>query len=811
MHPTSIPLSLSRAHNPAPYSRYAKTQTGFYDQFMDSSYQGSIKRFYSSKLSNSEASTVISGHLSTIREATDVLARKLGTHADLFMSRWKKLNQTKRVKLLRSIAPHMALNPRHYFEGDVEQYDVSLGNMMRHRTLLLPWMDIETLKSHPHILFALLHYRTQYPPQAWAAFNIKQLDFGWKRAHFQVHFSRTWVLVHGPRYGELVDWDHSVSQSPGTLGFPKAELLFEAQAYLVAVLRDLVLRVLIDVDENVPARTSKWRELTETRNFRCPNEIELWSSSTFPAFSPPPKFELHRVISLAGARLDTVKDHLWQLQCNPAYMRRQLKLFLGTKANSDPKRRSRLSFFMYLKSEVFSYMMWRWIEIECKKIEDLRRRFQGSIQLGPSLPQNYETAFEELEMILVFILNQTGHTLLRDATVSGTLSNWCTIDTSPDQLTVANINFHIPDFDHSKHPLYWDIVHMFMSSGGSKYELSDNAYLFRDIHYHLSVSRSQEKARVNEYMYRWVADLSAFSEILSSLRLGRPQASSTKFTKADRREEWLLTAIGSPGMKVDQADPLAHKLLHEFFMAQPAGSSRDLKWLQMSREIRSILNNFWSSMHEDLGASLRRQGISHGEAQQMLEVITASRSADCKETILAEEAKILSDIEQGMHIRETPCSFTKPYGKTIETTDIVEPSREKIKTRPQGENPAEVIISKELTESQTKTLEPGQAPALVQISKRALNAIELLFPRTPQEAKRGLQWTDFVHAMSDMGFAAQHNGGSAVSFEADGQGRIVFHKPHPESKLAPVVLQNMGGRMNKWFGWKRENFTLDEA
>ncbi|KAI1348841.1 hypothetical protein F5Y01DRAFT_306462 [Xylaria sp. FL0043] len=780
----------------------------FYDRFLELSYQGSIKHVYSSELSNSEANTVISGHLSTIREAKDVLARKLGTHADVLMSRWKKLSQTKRVKLLQSIAPDMAINQRHYFDRffdkDFDQYDAAPTDMMRHRTFLLPWMDIETLKSHPHILFALLYYRTQYPPQAWAAFDIKQLDFGWKRAYFQVHSSQKGVLVHGPRYGELVDWDHSASQSAGILGFPKAELLFEAQAYLMEVLRDLVLRVLIDVDENAPARTSKWRELIDTRNFRRTNEIELWSPYTFPAFSPPPKFELHRVISLAGARLDTVKDYLWQLQSDPVHMRRQIKLFLGTKANTEPKRRSRLSFFvMYLKSEVFSYMMWRWIEIECKKIEDLQRRFCGSIQLGQSLLGNCETALGELEMILIFILNQTGHSLFRDATVSGTIFTRCTIRTTPDQSTVVNIDIDMPDPENFKDPLFWDILQMYLSSGGSRYELFDNAYLFRDIQHHLSIGGFQEKARVNEFTCRRMADLSGFSEILSSLRLGRPQArcaDPTKFMKADRREEWLLTAGGTPVMNMDHADPLAHKLLYEFFMTKPAGGSIDLKGLQRLRETRSILDNFWSSMHEVLGTSLQRQGISRDELEQMLEVITGSRSAEYKELILAEETKILSDIEQKEHNRETSYFSTKSYCETIKTTDIAEPSREKIKTRPQEGNPAKVIISKELTGT----------PAPIRVSKRALNAIELMFSKTSQ-ATGGLQWTDFVHAMNDMGFAAQHNGGSAVSFEANGQGRIVFHRPHPESKLAPVMLQNMGSRMEKWFGWKRENFALDEA
>jgi hypothetical protein len=86
-----------------------------------------------------------------------------------------------------------------------------------------------------------------------------------------------------------------------------------------------------------------------------------------------------------------------------------------------------------------------------------------------------------------------------------------------------------------------------------------------------------------------------------------------------------------------------------------------------------------------------------------------------------------------------------------------------------------------------------------------------MFPTTPEEASKSILWSEFVYAMGDMDFVAQNNGGSAVLFEADGQGRIEFHRPHPEPKIVPSVLQMIGARMNKKFRWRREKFTLDEA
>jgi len=53
--------------------------------------------------------------------------------------------------------------------------------------------------------------------------------------------------------------------------------------------------------------------------------------------------------------------------------------------------------------------------------------------------------------------------------------------------------------------------------------------------------------------------------------------------------------------------------------------------------------------------------------------------------------------------------------------------------------------------------------------------------------------------MDDAGFMAANSGGSAVIFTKEGEGRIVFHKPHPVAKIDQVILQSMGRRMGKWF------------
>lgn len=170
---------------------------------------------------------------------------------------------------------------------------------------------------------------------------------GWKGGYFGVRYAPLGVVVSGPRYGEVVEGDLATFRRGDILGFPKAELLIEAQLDIFITLHKLMVFVLSDTmptrampcpimkdsaGREMPPQATKWRELTSTCRFKDTDEIELSSSYLLPAFSLPPTLDLDHIISLANARAGAARDHLWQLQCNPAYMRRQLEQYIGSRA-----------------------------------------------------------------------------------------------------------------------------------------------------------------------------------------------------------------------------------------------------------------------------------------------------------------------------------------------------------------------------------------------------------------------------------------------------------------------------------------------
>jgi hypothetical protein len=105
-----------------------------------------------------------------------------------------------------------------------------------------------------------------------------------------------------------------------------------------------------------------------------------------------------------------------------------------------------------------------------------------------------------------------------------------------------------------------------------------------------------------------------------------------------------------------------------------------------------------------------------------------------------------------------------------------------------------------------------EAPAKVPVKKSAFEVFSKLFPR--RGGSKGVLWDNFVDAMAKAGFISRRSGGSAVTFEPSGesiwfgQGSIVFHHPHPNSTIDPVMLISIGKRMKKWFGWGQDTFEL---
>ncbi|KAF9881572.1 hypothetical protein CkaCkLH20_00718 [Colletotrichum karsti] len=344
-------------------------------------------------------------------EAKDHVAERLSLHADLLMNRWRKRSQEKRRQLLHDVAPELEekqwIVPRHVYEVGWNQKPND-RTPERRRHLLLPWLSVEGLTTNPTLLFALLYYRSRYPLYDWAAYDSRQLELSWQSGHFDLCHAASCVVMYGPRYGAIVDWDEKQAHTGHIIGFPRARLVLEAQALLFTVLSKIVDAILLGVDDSTTTpRTEKWR-LQTTMGFRSAEEIERWSPYTFSPFSEPPRLDVDYLVSLAKTRREEAFDHLTDLQCDPMYLRRYIKPILDKKLLDSEKGERVSELAMDILDDVTDYLMWLWTEQECLKVRALHKRFSDSVYPGRPMPPKYDQALGSLEGLLSIWMNQFG-------------------------------------------------------------------------------------------------------------------------------------------------------------------------------------------------------------------------------------------------------------------------------------------------------------------------------------------------------------------------------------------------------------------
>ncbi|XXH00907.1 hypothetical protein Hte_007258 [Hypoxylon texense] len=799
----------------APPCSCTDCQTGFY--MVEEQYCPEFS--YRSRLSDTDAGRIVQSYTQQINESREHLAGRLKSHADLLMSRWRKRSQEKRQALLAEVAPDLETSPwiNLRFGYMFERKLVASRSQKRRHQLLAPWLNVEILKTNPAVLYALLHYRVTYPPQDWAAFDSRQLTLGWACGWFDVDFSDKCVVMNGPRYGSLVNWEAAPAHRADILGFPRARLVLEAQAFIMTTLRAIVDKILDGADDSLPARTQKWLELTANAGFKRTGEVEFWSPYTNQAFSAPPLLDIDYLISLAKTRLDATGDHLWHLQWDPAYMRRHIKMQLQKTIYKLADENGAARHFAHeTYVEIFGHHWWRWVEIECRHVADVHRRFRDNIHAGNPLPAKYDQAIGALELILVNQVLFRSNMLHQSVPFSpGFSHHWklSRIETSNGHLKLER---KIPN-NNTEEELEADPLHWCMQQLLGKPDTQthfDHAMLFAFLHDHLSQCSFKERARLDEVLYKKLSDLSTSHEMLVAVRLSRPQNKSRTIDEvivsdADRdRGAWkaMRQREDHPSPRISQNDlEICGKgILENFYAKPPPSGQKNAEWMRRSKAARAALETFWDSMREIVRGSFVEPPFTKKDIDGLLEVISANKTPEYLDAVRSEEEKLLAEIEG---------NTVEPMLRQLSLADSSSKvriksknTREKIKSRPEPGSVQPSAVDD--TPDPTADAEPDKESSPIPATERSLQIFSYMFPRAAEESTKTVGWDEFVHAICDVGFTARNNGGSAVLFENVDGGKIVFHKPHPVTKIDSVMLKAMGKRMTKWFGWTRDRFVL---
>lgn len=218
------------------------------------------------------------------------------------------------------------------------------------------------------------------------------------------------------------------------------------------------------------------------------------------------------------------------------------------------------------------------------------------------------------------------------------------------------------------------------------------------------------------------------------------------------------------------------------------------------------LDRFWETVDQHF---FQHTGMTlHEQLKSIVEVRDLSRT---KEWIEPPEQVVAS--EESLTDETTPSSILATLVERTESTltkDEIPPIKEKAKTR--GE--ATTAPPPDEGSSGKNTANEPIPSKTFKVSKRGSRVFSMLFHSPYEEGVPGeLPWIDFLHALASIGFAVQKLDGSAWLFSPAVPGvmdqSIIFHEPHPKSKISFQIARRYGGRLTRAFGWTAGNFVRE--
>lgn len=553
---------------------------------------------YHGEVSRDEARRIASEYTQEAQRDRDALLKLLRDHSDLLVSRWKKKNPVKRVAILTAASPELNQDDWVYsLYYRVDESCWAARDPVARTQLLLPWLTISTLKTNPNALFALLHYRSAFAPHEWAPYDNKQLTISWSQAHFDLQFTTLCVMMHGPTYGrQIVNFDLDAIHRQDIIGFPRARLVLEAQAYLMRFLRNTAEAILATVEQ--PAGSKNWLAVSGAGLRHAGEELGYRSTHAHQAFSRPPSLEASKLLSICEVQMNALEDHLSFLQTNPPYMKRYVQIVQQGRMY-EIMRNDQKGWKLYdnLFKEVITYWRWKWLKDECQNVKSLQDRFRDSICQGQPLPAMYEEALGALELLLDNLVNlRVGDLAMQLAHRPG-FSSYYTF-TSMEGGAIID-SYRKPGIftkeTYEQDPLFWCLTQL---TGDTKSQGHfDHGHLFAFLEQHLLTCRHQDRKRVDVEVLRTVSDLVAYSEMLVNVRLHRPlfRARVLSETIAEDRgawKGWKVVGCSPSSSMCGKQRVIGNKLFDRMTSSSPYPLDKTMR-LKHAKSMRACLENFW--------------------------------------------------------------------------------------------------------------------------------------------------------------------------------------------------------------------------
>ncbi|KAJ4424657.1 hypothetical protein N0V82_000585 [Gnomoniopsis sp. IMI 355080] len=730
-------------------------------------------------------------------------------------------------------------------------------------TWLLPYLDLESLSRSPLSFLSLLNSRTQHPPWQWTLFDKMHIVAA---EHFQIipsQYNSKCISFHPDDYGRLRDWDRELAHRQTILGYTQGIFVLTAQGRMMSLLKKVVDSILYDIqhrrhlgeaaDYDEPGATErrsvpvqqKWAQLVGNGFSTFGMQPRVTKSSyTNQHLVAPPQADPVVLSKKIRAVYQDAFDGLWALQTDPSAVQLAVKelcsciYFHYLDKAKEWDRIADEVLLVPMRRE----LLWRQTLKECDRLmsahdtlkredtEKSRLRFDASMMvLHDCCTEQLTWAIRDLQYSLPY--------------QPGFEKNYEWQRGSDGKRRTPRIyskDWFIED------PLFWSLD-CFCNDRYREFNCDPIVYL-RAFDSELEKATGKERRRVSPSFLTLVSDLAAIDEIRTAIQCTRginlnsmQEYSTDPRFKAESKQRFDDAKIFNETRNdllhagVDDLCNAAAPSLRKLCTQYPWPKGRPATdTAQRAADARDILANVWEQIRRVFNRAIVKNGMSGPHMKEYMDKWSLDMSQEYQSLRQAEQSEIEAALQSQLEARtrsETPKIAPPLRAKLINPVDSSLPlnlrkvvlqdlstNKSKIKTRGKS-------VDKPSSPRKDDSAMAASVEVEIQQIKVKLDSLPLLHQMFPAEGIfrrsrtsetvgtgfRSWKWQQFVNVMLDIGFDVCQGSGSAVSFEhPSGMGRIVFHQPHPEPIIDPVMLRFMGRRMNRWFGWQRETFVERE-
>ena len=756
--------------------------------------------------------------------AQSTLVNILDRHEETVIKRWHKKATVQRQKVLTIAFP--AIPPTHRPDFWAIRRETApqrrAGTFYRDHWLL-PSLNLEDL-SKPRNLLLFLRSRARNPPGEFVNADANSVHVGHTaQAIMSPYLSGYTMLLAGQdtqqSYGRMLSWDDdddAFDMMSTGIGLQPGEGLqvMEIQRRKMQFLQRCIEHILQDLpldDLSIPKQPEPPEERLQVNS-------PGWPSLTQEIEEAPYRLqyalEIDRLRTFVIARRNEAEDHIWSLREDPSYFQevalewsdhRQERI-LTASGKSHPVLRQDLFWERVLSNVVVdaytNLVAWDLVSKELDHTSFTKSNHHDQDKQGQKLPEECAEALAHFE----HLINQL---------TKGPLGDWKVAMVAspplrqhyvrePQDPTNTRIGVTSKDRSHKKADhLLW-LLEVLLDEHQLFLCGLDNVCdeLEREIR-----SNRTSRERISPYLASLISDLSLFGELKCHIALVTPGPRMTvvveqkelnaKFNKKIKLFSQTFTTLTGLGKGLAKVGTPQSKFDHPTYKRRTQATTEKLQQAEKNLDI------FWR--HVDDHCKEKTSGTVHQMLSEILKERQLQRTPDWVEP--AKEFNNNREQKESDTISSELAALELQSRSENTITAAISHARARQKTKTRG-----------IPSTSSSTMVGGDEDALVddvatpifEVSKRGFKVFTSLF-FTPAEGEPPgeVPWSDFLSAMASVGFSIKKLDGSAWIFapvDDEWQQSIIFHEPHPSSKISFQVARRIGRRLWRRYGWTSENF-----